>query len=69
MPPEPMLSEPEIICRIDAIIDELVRLREVVVSRRPGNHEADMTEKLFGALGEGTWDEWDPDLYLGVDIR
>ena len=50
-----------ILKRIDAIIQELQELRQVVLvqERSP---EGNLAEQLYGALGQGTWDEYDPDL-------
>jgi hypothetical protein len=54
-PPDPILR------RIDAIIQELQALRQAVLVRtRPS--ESNLAEQLYGALGQGTWEEYDPDL-------
>ena len=53
-----------VVNRIDAIIQELQALRELVaqeVASSPDN----LTEQLFGALGQGKWDEYDLNLDLG----
>ena len=50
-----------IIKRIDAIIDELQGLRQtILVQTRPTN--GNLTEQLYGALGQGSWEEYDPQL-------
>ena len=58
----PFGDTPEaVVTRIDAIIQELQALRELV-AREVSSPTDDLTEQLFGALGQGTWDEYDPDL-------
>ena len=50
-----------IVQRIDAIIRELEALRETITrtqDKRPTEH---LAQELFGALGQGTWDEYDLD--------
>lgn len=44
--------------RIDTIARELQELRQAVLlqTRAP---EENLVEQLFGALGQGTWDEYD----------
>jgi hypothetical protein len=47
--------------RIDAIIQELQELRHEVLTRdRPT--EENLAAQLYGAWGQGTWDEYDPHL-------
>lgn len=50
---------PELVLeRLDTIIRELQELRQVVLIRnRPA--EENVTAQLYGALGQGTWDEYD----------
>lgn len=49
--------------RIDTIIRELVELRENVARMQPApDDKEDLAEQLYGALGQGSWDEYDPDL-------
>ena len=58
-----MLQEPseQILDRIDAIIQELQELRQVVLTQtRPA--EENLVAELYGALGQGAWDEYDPQL-------
>jgi hypothetical protein len=44
--------------KIDTIAHELQELRKVVQSQaRPP--ERNLAEQLFGALGQGSWDEYD----------
>ena len=50
-----------VIARIDAIICELEALRREL-TRSPVPATPNLTERLFGALGHGTWDEYDPHL-------
>ncbi|MBN1582628.1 MAG: hypothetical protein JXA89_18100 [Anaerolineae bacterium] len=50
-----------ILRRIDAIIQELQELRQVVLVQERSS-EAKLATQLYGALGQGTWDEYDPDL-------
>jgi hypothetical protein len=61
----PMQKVPEspdlILKRIDAIIQELQELRQVVLVQERSS-EGNLAEQLYGALGQGTWDEYDPDL-------
>jgi len=47
--------------RIDAILRELLELRQTVVAH---GHAArgNMATDLFGALGHGTWEEYDFDV-------
>jgi len=52
------LSPEAVMERIDTIILELQELRQVVqVQKQPA--ERDLTAQLYGALGQGTWDEYD----------
>lgn len=51
-----------IMARLDEIMQELVAIRRILrvspqEAGRPG-----VTERLFGSLGHGTWDEYDRDL-------
>ncbi|HSJ53430.1 MAG TPA: hypothetical protein VLC52_06745 [Anaerolineae bacterium] len=47
--------------RIDVIAHELEELRQAVLAQvRPPN--GNLTDGLYGALGQGSWDEYDPDL-------
>lgn len=57
-----MDTTPEaIVNQIDAIICELQGLRQtILVQTQPPN--GNVTEQLYGALGQGSWDEYD--LYL-----
>lgn len=52
-------SDPRlVIARIDAIIRELEALRRQLVAPVTTGMP-NLTEQLFGALGHGTWDEYD----------
>ncbi len=57
-------SSPKVILqRIDAIISELQVLRQQVLTIQPlDTPSANLVEELAGALGQGVWDEYDPDL-------
>ncbi|MCZ7670448.1 MAG: hypothetical protein M5U34_26450 [Chloroflexi bacterium] len=56
-------SPKEILQRIDAIISELQVLRQQVLTIQPPDvPSANLVEELAGSLGQGTWDEYDPDL-------
>ena len=55
------MNQNHILERIDTIIQELQELRQEVVTRdRPA--EKNLTAQLYGAWGQGTWDEYDPHL-------
>jgi hypothetical protein len=54
------LDPHQIIKRIDAIILELELLRRQLATPPP--QPANLTEQLFGALGRGSWDEYEPDV-------
>lgn len=55
-------QSPEVILeRLDAIIRELGELRQFVV-RQINPPIDDVAGQLFGALGQGSWDEYDQDL-------
>lgn len=57
----PHTIDPEqVIERIDAAIRELEALRRQFIVPTPAM--PDLAEKLFGALGQGTWDEYDSHL-------
>jgi hypothetical protein len=52
-----------IVQRIDAIIAELQALRQQVVTiQPPATPPANLVDELAGSLGQGTWDEYDPQL-------
>lgn len=53
----PYLDVRQVIARIDAIIHELETLRRQPVTS-PATAMPNLTERLFGALGRGTWDEY-----------
>jgi len=58
-PPGQVWCEPEIVRRIDAMIRELQLLREMVATRQPEKNEINLVDELFGALGNGSWAEYD----------
>jgi len=58
---DPRLSSEAVLERIDAILRELLELRQTVAAQgrvARGN----LAMELFGALGHGTWEEYDPDV-------
>ena len=57
---QPIVQTPEtILQRLDAIMRELQDLRELV-AQSPANATAgNLAQQLYGALGRGTWDEYD----------
>ena len=48
--------------RIDAIARELEMLRQSILHPRADQSNGDLAQQLYGALGQGTWDEYDQDL-------
>jgi hypothetical protein len=58
-----VLQEPpeQILDRIDAIIQELQALRQVVLAQTHPAEE-DLATQLYGALGQGSWEEYDAQL-------
>ena len=57
---ETQASPERILRRIDAIIQELQALRQVVLEQKRSS-EPGLAAQLYGALGQGTWDEYDPE--------
>jgi hypothetical protein len=53
-------SPEAILQRIDAIIYELAELRKQVVQSQAGLASDDLAQQLYGALGQGSWSEYDP---------
>ncbi|MBI3943685.1 MAG: hypothetical protein HY326_11785 [Chloroflexi bacterium] len=51
----------QVVARIDAIILELEELRRRILITQPAP-ERNITGRLYGALGHGSWSEYDPDL-------
>lgn len=51
-----------VLARIDAIIRELYELRGLVTHERPLSPHLGLSYELYGALGQGTWDEYDLNL-------
>lgn len=47
--------------RIDAILRDLLELRQTVVAQGRAAR-GNLARELFGALGRGTWEEYDLDL-------
>lgn len=57
------LDTTQIVKQIDAIIPELLALRRRILAQAvPEVVPGHLTEALYGALGHGTWDEYDVDL-------
>ena len=54
-PPEVLLE------RIEIIAHELEELRRAVLMQTR-SADRNLADQLFGALGQGSWDEYDPDL-------
>jgi uncharacterized membrane protein len=48
--------------RIDAIMRELQALRQSVQEMQTEAPETNLTQQLYGALGQGDWNEYDLDL-------
>lgn len=55
-------SAETILQRIDAIIRELEALRQVVVAAKITPPAENLAQQLFGALGQGSWAEYDLNL-------
>lgn len=55
------LDANRIIARIDAVIHELEALRQQLIAPASPS-TSDLTDLLFGALGRGTWEEYDLNL-------
>jgi hypothetical protein len=54
------LDARQIVTQIDAIIPELLALRRRLTAAAPPPVESGrLTAALYGALGHGTWDEYD----------
>ena len=51
-----------ILQRIDATIRELEGLRKALLRAQAEPPENDLAQQLYGALGQGNWDEYDLDL-------
>jgi hypothetical protein len=57
-----------IVKRIDAILLELQELRRaILVQSQPRN--ANLAEQLYGALGQGSWNEYDSDFDRASTVR
>ncbi len=58
------LDTKQIVTQINAIIPELLALRRrlTVATTTPPAESGGLTAALYGVLGQGTWDEYDPDL-------
>ena len=52
------LSPKAILTKIDMIMQELEKLKAMVVTTQHGLEETDLVDKLFGVLGQGTWGEY-----------
>lgn len=56
------LTHQEVIERIDAIMLELATLRHLVAQQRGRPNNLALSAKLFGSLGQGSWEEWEPQI-------
>ena len=57
------LDARQIVTQIDAIVPELLALRRrLMAATMPPVESGHLTEALYGALGQGTWAEYDADL-------
>ena len=56
------LSREEVLQRIDVIIQELEALRKIVVTSQVEPVQTNLAQQLFGSLGQGSWEEYTPDL-------
>jgi hypothetical protein len=54
----------QVVTQIDAIIPELLALRRRLTVAAPASSPttASTTAELYGALGNGSWEEYDPDV-------
>ena len=56
----------QIISRIDTIIRELETLRQILTDPAPiipdTKRKTSLTEELFGAAGQGSWDDYNSDI-------
>lgn len=60
---QPVVQSPEtILQRLDAILRELQDLREMVAHAPVNATAGNLAQQLYGVLGRGTWDEYDPAL-------
>ncbi len=59
---QPASAPEKILERIDLIMRELTELRKVVAQREAGRAESGLARKLYGSLGQGSWDECERDL-------
>lgn len=56
-------SREALLQRIDTIIREMMELREKVARMQSvTDTDEDLAQQLYGAVGHGTWDEYDMDL-------
>lgn len=51
-----------IIARLEEIRQELVAIRRMLEEPQPQPAMRNNSERLFGSLGHGSWDEYDSDL-------
>jgi hypothetical protein len=47
---------------LDEIVQELLAIRQMLGAPEPEPTPPGATRRLFGCLGQGTWDEYDLDL-------
>jgi hypothetical protein len=55
-------SPEAILQRIDAIMRELGELRQMVLRIQSEPAAGNLTQQLYGVLGQGTWEEYDMQL-------
>ncbi len=63
-PERPAPDTHEMIARLDAMIRDLQAMRQELADLPPAEPrpKPNLVEELFGALGRGTWDEYDLNL-------
>lgn len=56
-------SDNNVLVRIDAIMQELAELRQLVIAQNPDDQTTGqgIAHQLYGSLGSGTWNEWESD--------
>ncbi len=62
MDTQPAVDLRQVVERIDSIMRELEILRRELIPKPAYASPLELVDKLHGALGHGTWDEYDMDL-------
>ena len=57
-----VINTHQVVGRIDAMMRELEAIRRQLMTLPKAESSAGLTDKLFGALGQGTWAEYDLNL-------